>query len=119
MFECRGKVEEPGTRDKNTRVWRHFLGLVKVAIFRAKCLAACPRYGYVSQTTMDIFDCASAGNQEEVHSITVVFHWLSDGSLIVMDVQFRGEVLNVVRPGGFELRGACKKILFCSVGFLT
>ena len=74
----------------------------------------------MSQTTIDIFDCASAGNQEEAHSITVVFNWLGDGSLLVMDVQIRGEVLNVVRPGGgFELRGACGKILFCSVGFLT
>ena len=45
MFGCRGEVEVAGTRDKNTRVWRHFLGLVNVAIFRAKCLAACPRYG--------------------------------------------------------------------------
>ena len=74
----------------------------------------------MSQATIDIFDCASAGNQEEAHSITVVFNWLGDGSLLVMDVQIRGEVLNVVRPaGGFELRGACEKILFCSVGFLT
>ena len=83
-------------------------------------MSSCVSQVWVSEPDYHRFlDCASAGNQEEVHSITVVFHWLSDGSLIVMDVQFRGEVLNVVRPGGFELRGACEKILFCSVGFLT
>ena len=97
MFEYRGKVDESGIRDKNIKVWKHFLGLMKVANFRAKCPAAGPRYGYMSQTAMGIFDFASAGNQGEVHSITVVI----DGSLIGMDAQFKGEVLNVVKPGGF------------------
>ena len=95
MFGYRGKVDEPDIRDKNIKVWKHFLGLMKVANFRAKCPAAGPRYGYMSQTAMGIFDSASAGNQGEVHSITVVLHWVSDGSLIVMDAQFKGEVLNV------------------------
>ena len=73
MFGCRGEVEV-GTRDKNTRVWRHFLGLVNVAIFRAKCLAAGARYGYVNQAAIDIFDCASDGSQEVAQSITAVFN---------------------------------------------
>ena len=102
MFEYRGKVDEPDIRDKNIKVWKHFLGLMKVANFRANCPAAGPRYGYKSQVTMGIFDSASAGNQVEIHSITVVI----DGSLIDMDGQFKGEVLNVVKPGGFGLKGA-------------
>ena len=101
MFEYRGKVDEPDIRDKNIKVWKHFLGLMKFANFRANCPAAGPRYGYRSQVIMGIFDSTSAGNQVDVQSIAVVI----DGSLIDMDAQFRGEVLNVVKPGGFGLKG--------------
>ena len=88
VTEDRGKVDEPGTRDKNIKVWKHFLGLMKFANFRANCPAAGPRYGYRSQVIMGIFDSTSAGNQVDVQSIAVVI----DGSLLDMDAQFRGEV---------------------------
>ena len=101
MFEYRGKVDEPDIRDKNIKVWKHFLGLMKFANFRANCPAAGPRYGYKSQVILDIFDSASAGNQVDAQSIAVVI----DGSLIDIDAQFKEEVLNVVKPGGFGLEG--------------
>ena len=50
---------------------------------------------------MVIFDSASAGNQVDVQSIAVVIV----GSLLDIDAQFRGEVLNVVKPGGCRLKG--------------
>ena len=50
---------------------------------------------------MGIFDSTSAGNQVDVQSIAVVIV----GSLLDMDAQFRGEVLNVVKPGGCRLKG--------------
>ena len=70
----RGEVEVAGTSDNSTRVWRHFLGLVNVALFRTKCPAAGARYGYVIQTAIDIFDCASDGSQKVAQSITAVFN---------------------------------------------
>ena len=68
------------------------------------CPAAGPRYGYRSHVIMGVFDSISAGNQlnqVDVQSIAVVIV----GSLLDMDAQFRGEVLNVVKPGGCRLKG--------------
>ena len=101
--EVAGKVDELGTRDKNIKIWKHFLGLIIFPNSRVNCPAVGPRYGSRSHVKMGVFDFISAGsqlNQVDVQSVTVVIV----GSLLDMDGQFRGEVLSVVRPGGCGLK---------------
>ena len=103
VAEESGKVDELGTRDKNIKIWKHFLGLIIFPNFRVNCPAAGPRYGSRSHVIMGVFDSISAGsqlNQVDVQSVTVVIV----GSLLDMDAQFRGEVLSVVRPWGCGLK---------------